>query len=150
MTSPISPDVRQLIRTLAARHRMTEWPGGAGTLIAVGDAETFYELADEGAQIAFVETQRGHRVVQVIFTTVLDAVRYLVFVLSDRLPVPSPAYAPGCAYAQEGEDWVLHWPGGQAVSPGGRLDPDMARQFSWVATARLNGWCLSASRASGT
>lgn len=131
----ISADHRALIVTLAGRHRMTEWPAGPATLIAVGDAETFYELTRESDQIAFVETQRGHRVVQVLFATAADAVRFMVFVLSDRLPVPAPGFAPGSGYAADGADWVLHWPEGQAVSPGGRLQADEAREFSWVATA---------------
>ncbi len=131
----LSPDHRALIVTLAGRGQLTEWPSPPGTLVSVGDAETFFELVQEGGGIAFVETQRGHGVVQVRFTTVIDAVRFLVFWLSDRLPVPSPAFAPGSAYAAEGEDRVLTWPGGRAVSPAGRLDPERAREFSWVATA---------------
>jgi hypothetical protein len=126
---------RTLIVAQAARRGMTEWSGAPRTLIAVGDAETFYELVHEGNQIAYVETQRGHGVVQALFTTVADAVRYLVFVLSDRLPVPSPGWAPRSAYAADGEDWILRWPGGQAISPRGRLPVETAREFSWVATA---------------
>lgn len=129
----ISADDRGLIVTLAERHRMTEWPNPPGTLISVGDFETFYWLMHEGGGIAFVETQRGHAVVQVRFSTVVDAVRFMVLELSDRFHVPSPAFAPGSAYAAEGDDWVLTWPGGRAVSPGGRLDPEKAREFSWVA-----------------
>lgn len=131
----IAADDRALIITLAEQHQMTEWQRPSGTLISVGDAETFYGLVHEGDGIAFVETQRGHDVVQVRFATLDDAVRYLVFELSDRLPIPSPSFAPGSTYAVQGEDWALTWPGGRAVSPGGRLDPEKAREFSWVATA---------------
>lgn len=131
----ISADDRTLIIGLAGRQRMTEWPSLPSELIAVGDGETFYALERDGDRVAFVETQRGHRVPQITFTLVLDAVRYLMFELSDRLPVPSSAYAPGSSYTADGEDWVLRWPEGQAVSPGGRLRPEIAREFSWVATA---------------
>jgi hypothetical protein len=132
----VSAEHRALICTLAQRHGMTEWQSPPGTLISVGDAETFFELVRDGGGIAFVETQRGHAMVKVRFRTVLDAVRFMVLELSDRFQVPSPAFAPGSAYAAaaEGEDRVLTWPGGRAVSPGGRLDPERAREFSWVAT----------------
>ena len=129
----ISADDRALIVALAERHRMTEWPNPPGTLISVGDAEIFYGLVHEGGGVAFVETDRGYAVVRVRFGAVADAVRFMVFELSDRFHVPSSAFAPGSAYAADGDGWVLTWPGGHAVSPGGRLDPEKAREFSWVA-----------------
>lgn len=131
----ISANDRALIITLAGRQGMTEWPPPSGGLISVGDAETFYELVREGDRISFVVTQRGSSIPEITFSTTADAVRFTVFRLSDRLPVPSPAFAPGSAYAADGDDWVLNWPGGRAVSPGGRLDPEKAREFSWVVTA---------------
>lgn len=135
MTDEIPADHRALIVAQAERRGMTEWSSPSGTLVAVGDAETFYELVRDGDRIAFVVTQRSHAVPQIVFGSVADAVRYLVFVLSDRIAVPPPAFAPGSSYTAVGDDRVLRWPGGEAVSPGGRVDPETAREFTWVATA---------------
>lgn len=131
----VSGDDRALIVALAERQGMHELRRPPQTPIAVGDGETAYELAPAADRVAFVEIQRGSRDTQVIFMELDAAVRFLVFVLADRFPVPSPGFPPGSDYAVEGEDRVLTWPGGRAVSPGGRLDPEQAREFSWVATA---------------
>jgi len=139
--SQIRADDRALILALAGRSRMTEWGASPDTLIAVGDAETFYELVRDGDQVAFVEVQRGYRSTQARFSSVTDAVRFLVFTLADQrsgpewLPIRHADFAPGTAYAPADGDWVLSWPGGQAVSPHRRVRPETAREFSWVATA---------------
>ena len=132
---PVRPRDRKLIVALAERQGMHELGRPPRTPIAVGDGETAYELDREGDRIAFVEVQRGHRVPKLVFDQTAAAVRFLVFVLSDRFHVPAPGFAPGSTYATEGEDRVLTWPGGRAVSPGGRLDSEQAREFSWVADA---------------
>ena len=132
---PITPEDRELFRTLAGRLGMTEWPGDPDTLVAVGDGETFYELVRDEDRLAFAEVRRGHRVVEVRFETAADAARYLAFVLSGQWPAQRQDFAPGAAYAPDGDDWVLRWPGGRATSPAGRLSAARARAFSWVATA---------------
>lgn len=134
LADPIRGRDRELIVAQAERQGMHELRRPPRTPIAVGDGETSYELDCEGDGVVYVETQRGHRVPQLVFTNVDDAVRFLVFLLSGRLSVPSPGFAPGAAYDADGEDRVLTWRGGRAVSPGGRLDPGRAREFSWVAT----------------
>lgn len=131
----VSAEDRALIVALAERQGMHELRRPPQTPIAVGDGETAYELDRAGDRVMFVEIQRGSRDTQVVFTDLAAAVRFLVFVLADRFPVPSPGFAPGSGYAPEGEDRVLTWSGGRAVSPGGRLDPEQAREFSWVANA---------------
>jgi hypothetical protein len=140
-TGSIGREDRELILALAARLRMTEWAASPGTLVAVGDGETFYELVRDGNDVAFVEVQRGRRSIQARFDSVADAVRFLVFTLADQrsgpewTPIEHTDFAPGTAYAPVDEDWVLRWPGGRAVSPHRRLPPATARDFSWVATA---------------
>ena len=132
----VSADDRALIVALAERQGMHELRGPPETPIAVGDGETAYELDRTSEQIAFVEIQRGSREIRVVFLELGAAIRFLVFVLSDRPRVPSPGFAPGSDYVEDGQDRVLTWPGGRAVSPGGRLHPEQAREFSWVATAK--------------
>jgi hypothetical protein len=130
----IPPRTWVFIVQLAARRGMTEWSTPPDTLMAVGDGETFYELVRDGDRIAFVEVQRGHRVVQIRFAGTADAVRYLMFALSDQYSAQPRRFAPGTMYAPDGEDWILRWPGGQATSPGGRLSVVRARAFSWIVT----------------
>jgi hypothetical protein len=138
---PIAAEDRELILTLAERCGMTEWSARRGTLISVGDFEIYYDLVADGEHVDFVRTSRGARSTTARFQSVTDAVRFLVFTLADSrggpewTPITHAGFAPGTAYAPSGEDWVLTWPGGRAVSPRRRLGPETAREFSWVASA---------------
>ena len=131
----VSADNRALIVALAERQGMHELRRPPETVMAVGDGETAYELDRVGGQVAFVEIQRASRNPWVVFDDLAVAVRFLVYVLAERYRVPSLGFPPGAGYAADGKDLVLTWPGGRAVSPDGRLDPERAREFSWVATA---------------
>ena len=135
----IGPADRELIVRLAARIGMTEWPVSSETLISVGDAEIFYELAVSDDRIAFVRVSRGHRRSEALFSTTLDAVRYLVFRLADDrggpewAPIRHADFAPGTSY--DPSDRVLSWSGGRVTALGGRTWTDEARAFSWLVTA---------------
>ena len=93
LADPIPADDRARLVALAGRLGMTEWPAPTGTLVAVGDGETFYELVLADGRVAYVETQRGHAVTRATFDSVGAGVSHLAAVLARDAPRPEPAPA---------------------------------------------------------